>query len=573
MNTHELPAKKKFVLTGMPLGFLLAALGLLVFAFLDLVSYEYYDSLSAFVQPWTNNATYLLILAAAIFAGVMGLLLTYQFQRAEPPRQIWLFFSLGYVSWILSEISGFVNRAIYEETPTLTFSTIFWVGGYICFAIALFLQYRLVYRQERRIGWHHFGMIMAAILGLSALVAYLALQGGYESTEGWLAIYVSIFYPVSDIVLGLAAIWLTLLFSRGNWGRPWWGLIAFFFADGIYTWYNLGGDRFLTPLTDTWLSVLTDLFYIGGYLIVGLACLSLFLKQRQQMPLFQETSQTAAPPSPLSSRRRKIILWGAVGICLILMGVFAWIYHFQPLGDPFWNETTTSLILLLAATSSAVCGTLLALQFNKGEPPRRIWLTFTLGWWAWMLGEVSDLIYSYFYEHYPEFTVSDVCWILGYLCFGLSIYYQFRLLARLNGKRSPIPYLAILFAILLVTTGFTQAAIQQGLGKEWSWLGVYLAIFYPVCDLLQGAAALWFSLIFRGSRLGRPWWALICFAVADSITTWLWIGGGASLAEQSINGLYLFSDTVYLGGYFLAAVAFLSLYLLQRNSPLPTNSA
>lgn len=573
MNTHKTPEPKKFILTGMPLAYLLAAFGLLLFAFLDLVSYEYYDSLSVFLRPWTNDATYLLILAAALFAGVVGLLFAHQFQRAEPPRRIWLYFSLGYVSWILGEISGFINRAVYEEIPTLTFGAIFWVGGYICFAIALFLQYRLVYRLKRRIGRYHFAAILATMLGLSALVAYLAIQTGYESTEGWLALYISVFYPVSDIVLGLAALWLTFLFSRGNWGRPWWGLLAFFFADGIYTWYNLGGFSFLTPLVDTWLSVLTDLFYIGGYMIVGLACLALFLQHRQQTPPPEEISPTTEPPSSFSSRRRKVVLWSAVGICLILMGIFAWIYHFEPLGDSPWNELITSLIILLAAIAGAVCGTLLTRQFNKGEPPRRIWLTFTLGWWAWALGEVSDLIYSHFYEHYPEFTASDACWILGYLFFGLSIYYQFRLLARLNGKRSPIPYLAILAAILLITAGLTQAAIQQGLGKEWSWLGVYLAIFYPVCDLLQGAAALWFSLVFRGGRLGRPWWALICFAVADSITTWLWIGGGANLAEQSINRLYWFSDTVYTGGYFLVAIAFLSLYLLQRDAPLPTNGA
>lgn len=558
--------KKQFVLTGMPLAYLLVALSLLVFAFLDLVSYEYYESLSAFMQPWTNDAAYLIILAAALFAAVMGLLLTRQFQRAEPPRRIWLYFSLGYVSWLLGEIGGFVNRAVYEEIPTLTLNAIFWIGGYICFTIALFLQYRLVYRLEGRIGRYHFGAILAAMLGLSALVAYLASRTGYESAEGWLAIYVRVFYPVCDIILGLAALWLTLLFRRGNWGRPWWGLIAFFFADGIYTWYNLGGARFLTPLTDTWLSVLTDLAYVGGYLIVGLACLSMFLRQRQQTAPIQAASPTAAPPPYFSPRRRTIILWSAAGICLILLGVFAWIYHFDPLPDPGWNDQITYLFFLLGATTAAVSGTLLSLQFEKREPPRRVWWMFTLGWWAWALGELTDIIYEFFYPNgYPEFTLIDVCWVLGYIFFGLSIYHQFRLIYRGAQKKSgPVFALFILSAALLIAAGFTQLAIQQGLGEDWSWPGVYLAVLYPVCDLLQGIAALWLSLLFRGGRWGRPWWALICFAVADTIATWFWIGGGTDLSSLAKNLLYLFGDTVYLGGYLLVTIAFLSNYLIYK---------
>jgi hypothetical protein len=570
MNTQTNPHENREPFpTGMLLGYGLAGVSLLVFAFLDLVSYQHYESLAVFLRPWTTDATYLLILAASLFAAIMGLLFAHQFQRGEPPRQIWLYFSLGYVFWVAGEIGGFVNRAIYEEIPSLTFNAVFWLSGYLCFAVALFLQYRLIYGRGRRISRYYLVAILIIALGISALISWLVLQANRESHENWLAVYVNILYPVSDIILGLAALWLMLLFSRGNWGRPWWGLIAFFFADGIYTWYNLGGAEHLTPVADTWLSVFTDVCYIGGYLIVGLAFLSLCLSQRQpasapgQLPA--KSNQTSKQAAVLSVKHRKTILWTAVGICLTLLGVFGWIYHFRPFPESDWNDGIVFLIIILGALAGAICGTLLTLQFQKGEPPRRIWLAFTLGWWAWALGEISDLIYSFFYEHYPEFTLSDICWIAGYFFFGLSVYYQFRLLARLRGRPTNLPYVLIVVAIPIITVGLTQLAVWRGLGEEWSWFGVYLAIFYPVCDLLQGAAALGFSLIFRGGRLGRPWWALICFAVADAITTWLWIGGGANLPETTRNLLYLFSDSVYLGGYFLVAVAFLSLYLLQRS--------
>jgi hypothetical protein len=98
---------------------------------------------------------------------------------------------------------------------------------------------------------------------------------------------------------------------------------------------------------------------------------------------------------------------------------------------------------------------------------------------------------------------------------------------------------------------------------------VYLAVFYPVCDLLQGAAALWLSVLFGRGRWGRPWWALICFAIADTITTWFWLGGGANLPEGMQKLLYLFSDTFYIGGYLLVALAFLGNYRLHKSNTIP----
>ncbi len=278
-------------------------------------------------------------------------------------------------------------------------------------------------------------------------------------------------------------------------------------------------------------------------------------------------------PSPsLRPATRKIILWLSSGFVLLMLAAFVWIYHFDPFPDPGWNDQVTYLFFLLGAVTAAVSGTLLTLQFEKGEPPRRVWLMFTLGWWAWALGELTDIVYEFFYpQGYPEFTLIDAFWVLGYLFFGLSLYYQFRLIYRRGKKSSPLFNFLVVAAILLITAGLTQLAIWQGLGEPWSWLGVYLAVFYPVCDLIQGIAALWLSLLFRGGRWGRPWWALICFAVADGIATWFWIGGGADLPALTKNLIYLFGDTVYLGGYFLAALAFLSNYLVYK-LPLKTES-
>ncbi|MEZ0395227.1 MAG: hypothetical protein ABWK53_02160 [Anaerolineales bacterium] len=269
--------------------------------------------------------------------------------------------------------------------------------------------------------------------------------------------------------------------------------------------------------------------------------------------------------SSLSPSLRKTILWASSGFALLVLVLFAWIYHFDPFPDPGLNDQMTYLFYLGGAVVAAMSGTLLTRQFEKGEPPRRVWLMFTLGWWAWAVGEFTDIVYEFFYpQGYPEFTLIDACWVLGYVFFGLSIYYQFRLIYGRHKRTSPLFNISIIAAILLITAGFTQLAIEQGLGEKWSWPGVYLAVFYPVCDSLQGMAALWLALLFRSGRWGRPWWALLCFAVADAIATWFWIGGGSSLPVQTSNLLYLFADSIYLGGYLLVAIAFLSNYLVFK---------
>lgn len=270
----------------------LTAIGLLliVYAVLDMASYEYLEALMPLSQPWTVPLIYTLILIASIFAAGAGLALTHQFEPHEPPRRIWLFFSLGWFCWVLGEAAGFVYRAVFEEKPQITFMDLCWVVGYVFFAMALFLQFRLIYGRGRKFGRYHFAAIFAGILALAAVIAAFARWRGFGEDKIWLNLYLIALYPVCDLVIGAAAVWLSLLFGRGRWSRPWWGLIAFFFADGIYTWYGLGGYRILTPAADAWLSLATDIFYIGGYLIVGLACLSLFLTQRSFAPSSKKTT-------------------------------------------------------------------------------------------------------------------------------------------------------------------------------------------------------------------------------------------------------------------------------------------
>jgi hypothetical protein len=271
----------------------------------------------------------------------------------------------------------------------------------------------------------------------------------------------------------------------------------------------------------------------------------------------------------LTERNLAFIKWGSVGICLLLLFVYAWIYQAEPFDGPGYDYSDNwalDILTFIPAIAAAVMASLVTAQFRPGEAPRRIWQTFALGWWCWVAGEIAGMVYDYFYWDvpYPDLTLIDLCWSAGYFFFGLALFYQFRLIYSADKKSGINIYLTLLTAALLLTLGLTQLALRVGLGDDISWFALYLAVLYPVLDLAVGAAALWLFFLFGSGKWGRPWWALIAFAVADSINIYFWIGGGDNLADETLNAIYLFSDTVYVAGYLVLALAFLSMYLILR---------
>jgi hypothetical protein len=210
-----------------------------------------------------------------------------------------------------------------------------------------------------------------------------------------------------------------------------------------------------------------------------------------------------------------------------------------------------------------VAATLLAREFERGEKPRRVWLWFAIGWWAWVAGEVSGLAYDIFNLPYGNLSVFDLFWTIGYLCFGLSLFFQYRNIYS-SQKQTGMTYFGIGgIAVLLVTLGFTQWALAAGLGEGLSYFALYLAVFYPVCDLIAGVTALWLAFLFGRGTWGRPWWGLIVFAIADGINIFLWIGGDKVIPEKLANFLDPLSSSIYNGGYIAAMLGFFFILALN----------
>ena len=289
----------------------------------------------------------------------------------------------------------------------------------------------------------------------------------------------------------------------------------------------------------------------------------------------------ASNPSPTEQKRRtsKILSYVVIAIAFVWLVVTTWVYKVAPLKGEFagyLNSQLYNVLVLGAALAAAILSTLLTMQFKRNEPPFLVWLMFTIGWWTWAGGEASSiwLNHIWWYYAYPDITITDIFFTVGYFFFMLALFFQFRLIYGRERKIGLLYYFIIVALTLLATLGVTQLALKAGLGAGHSWLSLYQALFYPVGDLAIGLAALWLSLLFGRGTWGRPWWGLIGFALADAINIFVWIGGDTLLKKLFANGdnivttIDLISTTVYTASYLFVAIAFLANYNLIKYGPV-----
>jgi hypothetical protein len=265
---------------------------------------------------------------------------------------------------------------------------------------------------------------------------------------------------------------------------------------------------------------------------------------------------------------RPNILWTGVAFLAALV-IYTYVYYYEPFSEiysPYVNDKVLDILTLIPAVMAASLGTLIVQEFEYNEPPFLIWLMFAIGWWWWVGGELSGFVYDVWYpDAYPDFTFIDICWLMGYFFFGLALYYQFRSLYSTGKSSRLVLYLAYIGFGLLVTFGLTELAVSKGLGEDTSWWAVYLSVLYPVFDLAEGGAALWLSFAFGRGALGKAWWGLIAFAIADSINIFFWLGGYNWVSDQAYIYLDTFSSVVYVMGYMITALAFLIGYNLLQH--------
>jgi len=262
------------------------------------------------------------------------------------------------------------------------------------------------------------------------------------------------------------------------------------------------------------------------------------------------------------------ILQIGAAVSVSLLGLILWAFYAQPLSkilSPYWNDKLIDVFVLIPAVGAAIAGTLLTRQFEKGEPPYHIWQAFTIGLWCWVAGEIVGMVYDAIYwdTTYPDFSLVDLFWLLGYFFLGLSLYYQLTLVYGTKNRSRRI-YLGLVVLALLITVGLTNLAAKSGLGEGFAWIILFITVLYPVFDLTEGAVAIWLSLLFGRGQWSRPWWGLILFALADSVDSFYWLGGYELVPAMAKSVLNFISVAAYPASYMVAGLALLSNYFILR---------
>ncbi|MCA2001424.1 MAG: hypothetical protein LDL51_06140 [Chloroflexi bacterium] len=201
---------------------------------------------------WKDKLLDALIFIPALGSAIAGTLLLNQFGTNETPRRIWTAFALGLWCWVGGEIAGVVNDFLYWDSvyPEFSVVDVLWLAGYFFLGLSLYYQLGLVYSKTRARRRVYLGLVALAILATASLTS-LAERSGLGEGYAWIILFVTVLYPVLDAIQGTAAIWTSILFGRGQWSRPWWGLILFALADSVDTFYWLGGYESISPLAQT----------------------------------------------------------------------------------------------------------------------------------------------------------------------------------------------------------------------------------------------------------------------------------------------------------------------------------
>jgi len=271
--------------------------------------------------------------------------------------------------------------------------------------------------------------------------------------------------------------------------------------------------------------------------------------------------------SKLQLSPRKI-LWISYIVALFLLGFLAWEYfvELRTQTTSYWSNKLVTYIILIPAIAAAITGTMLTRQFEKGESPYRIWLTFTLGLWFWVAGEISGLNLDFFpaAAFSSDINLVDVFWLLGYFFLGLSLYYQILLVYGIQKKLGIPMYLGMVALALLIALVLTTLTIRAGRGEGNSWALLFVTILYPVLDVMEGATAIWLSVLFGRGQWSRPWWGLILFAITDGIDALYRSGGYDFIPVWFQNALNLTSLVAYPASYMVAGITLFANYCILQ---------
>jgi hypothetical protein len=279
------------------------------------------------------------------------------------------------------------------------------------------------------------------------------------------------------------------------------------------------------------------------------------------------------PASPVPSKRIWLSTLGAsaAGI-FVCLAFYAILYLIEPFGAPFfgspdltWNDFFTNFLTILAAGAAALAASAVWKQYRVGESGSVIWFFLAAGLWLWTLGEALWAVFNLTIVEVPAVSIADIPWLVGYLCFTISLERQYAVIYRPTVRARRL-------AVYGVWTGILAAAVLvAGLGSGFRWqaetFSAFLQALYVIADLTIAVLAFLLVFIFRGGAMLRPWLGLFLFALADGLYAWLYESGMYAFTAAAGNLPSLTVDTLYVAAYLILAFGLLAHYLLLKVGP------
>lgn len=250
-----------------------------------------------------------------------------------------------------------------------------------------------------------------------------------------------------------------------------------------------------------------------------------------------------------------------------------WIYAIGSLSAYIWSASSqvfdensgrlvSNALTLLAAWMCAVPLTLHLRYYHPTERPRRVWLYFAAGLWAWTLGEFSWAVLNSIFIEVPGFTLADLFWLIGYGFLTASLAYQYSLI-NFDRSNRPLAWALVAWvATIAFSIGMALLIPQSDLLTDTS------LYFYPVADLMLCGAALVLLVRFRMGAVTRPWLSLFIFILSDTLYALATSSGNYQWMAMN-DSVTLWIDTIYIVAYLAMSWGVMHQYLLYRTAAKP----
>ena len=232
-----------------------------------LLAYVLIYHLQTLSEFWHTFLVDGVIALVAIAAAVSATLLYSMFGPKDKPRPIWMHFALALWNWAIAEVIWMVLDLFWGDF-VFSIADALWLMGYVFFTISVSIQYQVLYRWNRQ-------REVIFILGGLGLISLLAILGGLVIEKSMdIVIFTLYFYPIADVLLGFAVLWLAITFRGGTLAAPWLGLLVLIVSDALYLWAMTTDFYWISGGTSR---MIVDTTYVFAYLIFALGCYSPYL--------------------------------------------------------------------------------------------------------------------------------------------------------------------------------------------------------------------------------------------------------------------------------------------------------